>query len=479
MPTNHGININERSTALTTPNVAQSGVPFVVGIAPIQSAETPAKVGVPTLVTSWTEAVEKFGFYDSAWDKYGISEAMYSQFQLYNCSPMIILNLLDPSTMKDAVAAAAFDVTYHRATLPGGAIIDSGLVVKVSATAEEPLVKGEDYDVFYSGSQLIVELLSTGSAYAATSLNIAYNAVDVSDVTTAMVTAAFEKVELCLTMLGVVPDILLAPGFSHLPAVAAVMAAKATGINGMFNAMALVDIDSTAAGATVYSAVVEKKNSNGVTDEHQIACWPMCKLGDYLFHLSTQICGLMCSIDNGNEGVPYQSPSNNGLAIDSLYLADGTTEVLLTKAQADIMVAGGITTAINFINGWVAWGNYTAAYPGSQDVKDYFIPVRRMFNWVGNTLVKSFWGRIDVPMNRRLIDSILNTAENWLSGLVASEYLLGARVVFLDEENPVTNLMAGILKLHVYITPVSPMQELDFVLEYDTNYVTEAFSTLT
>jgi len=477
MATNHGINVTELDTALTTPNVAESGVPFVVGIAPIQSADNPAAVGVPTLVTSWSEAVEKFGFYDSGWDTYGISEVMYSQFQLYNCTPMIIVNLLDPTTMKEAVAAANFNVSYHRATLPSSAIIDSGLVVKNGTST---LTKGTDYDVFYSGGNLIVELLSTGTAYSATTLNIAYNAIDASGVTSAMVTSAFEKVELCLTTLGVVPDILLAPNFSHLPAVAAVMAAKATDINGMFSAMAIVDIDSTSSsGATVYSAVVAKKNSNGVTDEHQIACWPMCKLGDYLFHMSTQIAGLMCSIDNDNEGIPYQSPSNNGLKIDSLYLADGTTEVQLTKTQADIMVAGGITTAINFITGWVAWGNYTAAYPGNTDVKNYFIPVRRMFNWVGNTLVRSFWGRIDVPMNRRLIDSIINTAENWLSGLVSSEYLLGARVEFLDEENPTTNLMAGILKLHVFMTPVSPMQELDFVLEYDTSYVTEAYSDLT
>lgn len=479
MATNHGINVTELDTSLTSPNVAESGIPFVVGIAPIQSAESPASLGVPTLVTSWSEAVEKFGFYDSDWDIYGISEVMYSHFQLYNCSPMIIVNVLDPATMKTAVAANTYSVSYHRATLPGEAINDSGLVVKTSSSAGTALVKDTDYEVFYSGGKLIVELLSTGSAYSSTSLYITYNKINAAGVTSTIVTNAFEKVELCLTSLGVVPDILLAPNFSQLSAVAAVMAAKAQGINGMFNAVAIVDIDSTSGtGATVYSGVVALKNSNGVTDEHQIACWPMCKLGGNLFHLSTQIAGLICSIDSDNEGVPYQSPSNNALQIDSLYLADGTTEVQLTKTQADIMVAGGITTAINFISGWVAWGNYTACYPGNTDVKDYFIPCRRMFNWVGNTLVKSFWGRIDVPMNRRLIDSIINTAENWLSGLVASEYLLGARVEFREDENPTTNLMAGILKLHVYFTPVSPMQELDFVLEYDTSYVTEAFSEI-
>lgn len=36
--------------------------------------------------------------------------------------------------------------------------------------------------------------------------------------------------------------------------------------------------------------------------------------------------------------------------------------------------------------------------------------------------------------------------------------------------------MAGILHIHIYITPPSPMQECDFTLEYDTNYVTSALA---
>ena len=36
--------------------------------------------------------------------------------------------------------------------------------------------------------------------------------------------------------------------------------------------------------------------------------------------------------------------------------------------------------------------------------------------------------------------------------------------------------MAGIIRLHVYLTPPSPAQEIDFILEYDVNYVTEAFA---
>ena len=70
----------------------------------------------------------------------------------------------------------------------------------------------------------------------------------------------------------------------------------------------------------------------------------------------------------------------------------------------------------------------------------------------------------------------MDTANIWLNGLTGSGYILGGRVEMLESENPATNLMAGIVKFHVYITPPSPAQEIDFTLEYDVSYLEEAFS---
>ena len=36
--------------------------------------------------------------------------------------------------------------------------------------------------------------------------------------------------------------------------------------------------------------------------------------------------------------------------------------------------------------------------------------------------------------------------------------------------------MAGIVKLHVFMTPPAPAQEIDFTLEYDASYVESALS---
>lgn len=466
---NHSVNVSEQATSVSTPAVAESGIPFVVGVAPVQAAEDAAKVGVPVLCTSWNEAVAMLGYSDD-WKKYTLCEFMYSHFKLYACQPVIFCNVLDITTAKKAVSAADITVSDHKATIPMNAINDSALVVKSGSAA---LVKDTDYATYYNGDKLVIELLADGTAYDTETVNVAYNEVDTSVVKSADIANAIESVELCLTKLGIVPDLICAPGYSKESAVAAVMAAKGSNINGLFSAKPLIDVDSSASGATKYSDVLAIKNKNNFNDKNEIVCWPMAKLGDKVFHMSTQIAGAMSKVDTENGGCPYESPSNKALQCDGLVLEDGT-EVNLTLTQANHLNSNGIVTALNFVNGWVAWGNYTGCYPSNTDVKDYFIPVNRMFGWVGNTIIKTFWSKLDKPMTRRLIDTVLDTANIWLNGLVGQGYLLGARVTMEESENPLTNLMAGIIKLHVYLTPPSPAQEIDFVLEYDASYVTSA-----
>lgn len=471
----HGVYVSQQGTSLGTPAVAGSGIPFFIGTAPVQSASKPAKVGTPVLCTNWAEAVEKLGYSDD-WKKYTLCEAMYSHFKLFGCQPAIFCNVLDMASMSKEVEAADMTITDHKVKLPIGAIDDTALVVKATGEDGATYVKGTDYSTYYDGEFLIIEAISTSDLYGADKVNVAYKAVTPDSVTDAMVASGLESIELCLTLFGMVPDLICAPGFSKSTTVAAVMATKATGINGMFPAKALIDIGSGEDGAKAYDEVISAKSKANLVDEAEIVCWPCLPLGNQMFHMSTQLAGLMAQVDANNGGIPYESPSNKSFKADGLCLEDGT-EVNLTLDQANILNANGVVTALNFMGGWKCWGNYTACYPGNTDVKDYFIPISRMFGWVSSTLINTFWGKLDSPMNRRLIDSIMDTAKIWLNGLVGSGYLLGARCEFSADENPDVNLIAGIIKVHIYLTPPSPAQEIDFVLEYDASYVAQALQS--
>ena len=461
----HGINVLKMPTDVNAPITAPVSITFAIGAAPIQSASTPVAPGTPILCRDWNEAVAAVGYSDD-WETYkGICEVMYSHFKLYERGPIVICNLLNPATMNANVPAAEVSVVNKKASLPLEAINDASLTVKAQGGTGSPYVKGVDYDAFYTGENLIVETLPDGSAYDEESLNIAYKKATPASVTANVVATGMENIELCLANTGVVPDQILSPGYSDDPMVAAVMTAK-TKINGLFAAKAFIDISSAQqGGAKTYQEAINLKKHNNLNDKNQIVCWPMLGNGGKKFHMSTQLAGVMATVDTNNEGIPYESPSNKPFRADSIILEDGSA-VTLTNQQANIVEAEGIVTGLRFLNGLVCWGNYTACYPNSADVKDYYIPLSRMFDWVGNTLIRTHWSKLDRPMVDRLIDSIIDSINIWLNGLSGGGYLLGGRVVLSDRNTP-EDMRNGFIRVRILLTPPPPLKQVDFELEYD------------
>lgn len=476
----HGVSTQQIGTSVSTPVVAGSGIAFVVGTAPVHTVD--GKINIPILGNNYNEAVAALGYGDD-WEKYSLCEVMYSHYKLYGISPVIFVNVLDPTKHKTAVQGADMDLTEGKIELPFEAI-KSTVVVKAETGTGEPYVIETDYDLFYDNGKLVLEVLDDGAILdTATKLNVEYSKVDPTQVTDAEIiggfdvetnaTTGFELIDKVFPMFRIVPDIILCPGWSHKAEIAAIMSSKAQNINGIFEGKALIDVDTTT--VEYYADAPAWKTTNNINAKTQILCFPMCKLGDKVFHMSTQAAGLMAKVDTENDDCPSESPSNKLLQMDSTVIKDGT-EVALDLQQANFLNSNGIVTALNFIGGFVLWGNETACYPASTDVKDYFTPVSRMFGWVSNSVILTYWSKIDGKLNRRLIDSIIDSVNIWLNGLTSEEKLLGGRVEFKDEENSTTSLMAGKAVFHIYLTPPSPAKELEFILEYDANYVTAALT---
>jgi phage tail sheath protein FI len=224
--------------------------------------------------------------------------------------------------------------------------------------------------------------------------------------------------------------------------------------------------------ARVYSAVKTAKESLGADSAHTIACWPMGKVGEKVYYLSALVSALQSYTDANNDDVPYRSPSNQSLGITELCLTDGT-EVLLDQDQANTVNSYGVVTALN-MNGFKAWGNNTAAYPGSTDPKDRWIPCRRMFTWWGNTLIQTYFQKVDSPMNRRLIENVVDSENIRGNSFVARGYVAGASVEFNDLDNPATDLLNGIIRFKVNLAPYVPAENIEFKLEFDTNALTSS-----
>jgi hypothetical protein len=374
--------------------------------------------------------------------------------------------MLDIKTMHKNVPAEDMPVTDHKIRLPHTAFDDDTLDISTIGSGSMKLARGFDFEAFFDGEHLVIELLKDSPAYDDNMLSVAYREVTPESVTNDVVAIGMENIERCLSTTGTVPDLICAPKYSTDPTVAAIMAAKCK-INGLFTAKALVDLSTSgSAGAKTYQEALNLKKSTNISDKNQVVCWPMLGNGGRVFHMSTQLAGVLATTDASNDGIPYESPSNKRYIADSIILADGTP-ITLTHPQANIVEGRGIVTALRFLIGLVCWGNYTACYPENIDPKDYFISVSRMFSWIGNTLIRTHWRTLDRPMIPRIIDSIIDGTNIWLNGLTGSGFLLGARVVFEEAENTLEDLMAGIIKIRILMTPPPPLKEINFLLEYD------------
>lgn len=392
------------------------------------------------------------------------------------------------NALSDVRALVIFEGSIPVADIPD-ANADSPISISLlgGADAVLPYALGEDYDAAFDddGCLVISSRKTAGDEYKLPiDVSIAFSAqkLDPSAVAASDIIggvdvsgnkSGFELVDECFPRFRLVPGLLLAPGYSHNAGLAAVMAAKAANINQEFSAIALIDAPTDS--VSQYSGVPEWKNTNNVIDSRQIVCWPGLSLDGVYYHLSTQLAGVINITDSENDDVPYVSPSNHNINATATVLADGS-EVWIAPDTGAYLNGQGVVTALNFIGGWKAWGNRTACYPGNTDAKDAFISVRRMFSWIGNTLVQTFWGKLDAPLNPRLVETVVDSANLWLNGLEARQYIIGGRVEFNPDENPAQDLLDGIAHFHVYVTPASPARELDFTLEYDPAYLENLFA---
>lgn len=460
----HGVKAGEVATSIVSPAQTTAGFPVVFGTAPIHLTDNPAAyVNKPTILYSYEEGKKKFG-YSSDWDKFTLSEVLYAQFNLYAVAPICFVNVLDPAKHKTAVTNAEQALSADKTVTIKEPVLLGTLAVRTSTEAD-PKVLNEDYTAAYNDDgELVITMINV--AADVTSIFVSYDKLDPSLVDDDDKLEAFNLIDSIYPRLSIVPGVLAAPGWTQNPTIAASLRAHALNIMGLFRCICLTDIDTTQ--ATSYDAVNTWKNNNNYTGTNQYACWPCVRNGDHIFHMSTHLIGMIGVMDAANGDVPYQSPSNRTMQITGTCLKDGT-EVTLSLDQANLLNSQGIYTALNFTGGWKGWGNRTAAYPSNTDVKDCFGCVRRMFDWQYQTFILTYWQKVDQPLTRRLVKTIVDSEQIRLNGLTARGYLLGASVQFLEEENPLTDLLNGIFRVHTYITPPVPAEQIEDVLEYDVN----------
>lgn len=463
----HGIKVQEKQTQIVAPVQVDSAVQVVVGLAPVNMGNITDPLS-PQVAYSYEEAVAKMGMSDNHLS-YTICESIKLSFMIYNVAPLVMINVLDPSKHKQQKTTVSVSMVDGKAELPEEGV----LLPSVQLTqSEQALAEGTDYTISFTGSgKALIERIEGGKITEQTAtLKATYNVLDPESVTEDDIVAGVQKIREVYPRFGIVPGTLIVPGFSGKPKVYNAMTAKTQNLNGAFRYHCLVDLDTET--VTSYDKAAAEKNKNGFTHENSSLFYPMVKVGDEIYHFSAIAGALIADTDYKNEGIPYVSLSNRSLKITGLCLKDGS-EVVLDMEQGNALNKVGINTAIN-MNGWRAWGNRTACYPGNTDIKDCFIPCRRMYNWWANQFILTYFAKVDNPLNKRLIESIVDS-ENIKGNAWKQRYQVAeAKLVFDVEDNPVTDLINGIVRVRMLFSPYPPAEQIWATVEYDTDALQSA-----
>ena len=279
----HGVYNTEQATSLTVPIQGGAGLQVIFGTAPIHLAKDPAAaVNTPKLVYSYKEAVEAVGYSDD-FENFTLCQSISACFQVFNVAPIILVNVLDPNkaahvTQNQAESCDVVDgvVLYDKKYV----LLNTLAVKNGSAT----LVAGSDYEAAHEDDGSVAITLLSTAAKEASSLTVSSTSLKPSGVTAADIVGGvdaatgketgLELIRQIYPTLGMVPGLILAPGWSHTPTVAAALQAKTENINGNFNCSCLLDISADSDGAVVYTSVKGAKEALGASSAHAAACGP-------------------------------------------------------------------------------------------------------------------------------------------------------------------------------------------------------------
>lgn len=478
---NHGIRVQENPTSLPAPVKGSAGLQVIFGTAPVNLIENPyAATNKLFIVHDFEEAQSCLG-YSSDYEDYTLCQCMDASFKIFNVAPIILCNVLDPAVHNKVMPAANYPVENGQAVVNIKGFLLDTVVVRNSAGSLIGMTKDEDYVLsFNDEGYLVISLLSSGTAANAHTLNVNGTRIDPSAVTSTDIIGGYDAetgietgIELARKVypkFNLVPGLLLAPGYSHIPEVGAALDAKSENLNEVYTCETILDIDTTI--AKKYTDVEEQKIANGYTSKHSIVLWPMISVNGAKFYYSAIYGALVAYTDASNDDVPSLSPSNKILGATGTVLQDGTA-IDLDQAQANVLNSKGIVTAINDA-GWRSWGNNMACYPDNKDPKDRWICCRRFFTWWGNTFILSYKEKVDNLANYALIESIVDAENIRGNSYVSQGKCAGAKMQFNVDDNPIENILNGKIQFKQWLAPWTPAEDILNVLEFDPSMIEAA-----
>lgn len=454
----HGVETLVLDIQGQTISVVKSSVIALIGIAPMG-----AKNALTLCNSSADDA--QFGSPNTG---FNIPKTLAIIRQIAGGCPVLVVNVFDTTANLTAITAEAQTVANGTLKLAYESI--GAVTVLDNTGAPTAYIYGTDYKFDAYGKFTV---LSTAIPNG-TILKFTYKKLNAASVTAAQFIGSIDSTtgirtggflfDTAYNLFGFNPKICIAPTFSTVSAITAVLAAMATKFRGVYA------IDAPA-GTTVSGALAGRGPSGSInfntSDPRAILLFPQQTTYDIAtnanasYPFSAFYAAAMVVNDRVNGY--WVSPSNKqilGLTGSEINISANLSD---SSSDANTLNAAGITTVYNsFATGIKVWGNRNAAYPTSTSAKN-FINVQRTDDIVSESIELAALNFVDLGINSAFIDLVRESANNFISTLIQRGALLpGSKVIYNPDDNSASELANGhIVFERIYMVP-TPAERITF-----------------
>jgi hypothetical protein len=226
-------------------------------------------------------------------------------------------------------------------------------------------------------------------------------------------------------------------------------------------------------------AITEKADYNSAKLK---ACWPFVKINSYIYPVSLVFSARKETVDKRNDGIPYESASNEIVPIEALCDKSGNA-IKQLEEEADSLNAAGIATMAFTTNmKWNTWGVCMSNY--SDTNRDNIPPNKlndaavQMMDFICNDFELQYGDIVHKPMSIRTANDIVQSYGQRLDAFVSSGMLIAGRISFEPSENSTADLANGQFTYTIEETNTPPAKAIIANVTYDSDSLDKFFESM-
>lgn len=196
------------------------------------------------------------------------------------------------------------------------------------------------------------------------------------------------------------------------------------------------------------------------TDEREFLVGPKVKVGGEDLWYSWIMAAMIAWTDE-HHGYHY-SPSNKIMETVEGTEFPITASITDVTSDTNVLNGQGITTVFSgYAQGFRTWGNRNASFPTASGIRT-FLPVIRTADVIEEAIEAVSLQWIDKPINNALIDSIVESGNQFFRTKIGEGVIVDGAVSFDATQNTETEISNGHLIIGYEFVPPPPFERLTF-----------------